>query len=374
LSSRITKFCEEAKANVTWALVRFYITLTIPFKRSRSKEGMPRPRPPIQFRHPEMTDAAMNERSRSKEGMPRPRPPIQFRHPEMTDAAMNENLGSIVLVKNRHKIGSKSAEGGSRDNAQQGAVDRMVSALGPPGPGSTTTSANGTTTPSTTTTTPLNLQPGADLPDAQPIPLAVQQAQALANPPGTLAPPQQPAMMQQAAMAPTVTSTTTPSTTTYGTTGATPGQTGTTDVSTTAPTTTTATATTTMTTTSSALSAAPAAPAAQPTAEKTDELTKKEVAEGGGGGGEKPGCDRLRKWKTYMEKTLDGGVESMVVGSPKQSFILPISHCILLYEEKSETRDISEMQTNVLFLGLSYVGQINPQLQRSTHYQLPFRV
>ncbi|KAL6733027.1 hypothetical protein Aduo_003720 [Ancylostoma duodenale] len=204
----------------------------------------------------------------------------------MTAAAMNENLGNIVLVKNRHKAqqGMKSpAAPGSGDDFQQPLVMDQQAAAVAGYPSSTTRTSTTTTTPTTT-----NIQPGA-VPDAQQ--QAVQQfyqRQDVAF--GSPAPPPQVSMVPLGGAS--TTTTTTPASGPYGTPYST------TAATTTGPSTTGPTPTTTAPTTGSTMG--------RPTVERTDELTKKETTE------EKPVCDRAQKWKTYVEKTLEGGVETML--------------------------------------------------------------
>ncbi|RCN43315.1 Protein-tyrosine phosphatase [Ancylostoma caninum] len=205
----------------------------------------------------------------------------------MTAAAMNENLGNIVLVKNRHKAqqGMQSPAGPGDDFQQPLVMDQQAAAVAGY-PSSTARTSTTTTTPTTT-----NIQPDAQQQAVQ----QFYQRQDVAF--GSPAPPPQVSMVPLADT--TTTTTTTPASgpygTLYGTTAATttvPSTTGPT------PTTTAPTSATSAPTTGSTM--------ARPTVERTDELTKKETTE------EKPVCDRAQKWKTYVEKTLEGGVETML--------------------------------------------------------------
>ncbi|WKX88411.1 hypothetical protein Q1695_008222 [Nippostrongylus brasiliensis] len=194
------------------------------------------------------------------------------RHPDMTAAAMNENLGNIVLVKNRHKAKQTDA-GEQRKPDAPGEKMEQPTTTGP----TTMDTTTGTTIPTTTT-------PGTGAPQQR-------QAQQPYVPPDVVMVP------LAGSELPTATSTPLPPTkTTTTTTGPTTGGV-----------TPTSTATSGQTTTDVPTSGAPVCPPSPDAGQQVqaDELTRKEK------GDEKSGCDKQAKWKNYMEKSLDAGLEGM---------------------------------------------------------------
>lgn len=193
----------------------------------------------------------------------------------MTPAARNENLGNIVLVKNRHKAQQGGAAQYEPSPMQAQPVHPGARPTGSEFGGTTTGATTATTTPTTTGpmptptpgTTGTQPQPYAP-PDVVMVPLA-----------GTEQPPPTPATTtDQPTATTTATATTTPTATTTATRPE--GQ---------------ATSTTSGTT--------------QPTPSQhvtADEITRKESQEQ-----LKSGCDQNAKWKTYIEKALEGGPEGM---------------------------------------------------------------
>ncbi|VDO61340.1 unnamed protein product [Haemonchus placei] len=268
--------------------------------------------------HSTLTREKPRHRKKSKEK----EPPVN----EMTAAARNEDLGNIVLVKNRHKV--QQQRGSKEGIPQEPPMGAYIQGPAPPpprqrprfdaqapgGPSSGPSSGQKSGEPMAPRSDqqqpemryPPMEQPPSDMkmplpqeagfvaaPAPAPTTIPITVAPATGPPPSMGAPPsREPREAPQAppstgappVMAPT------PSTSTSVTTGTT--------VPTTIPTTTGAP--------SDTYGTGPQLPTPPtPTSQQfpSDELTKKEA--------EEKHADKGQKWKTYMEKALEGGVEGM---------------------------------------------------------------